>query len=126
MKKLLAIVFIAIPVLAFAGDNKFISTSGDIKLKKATKDKYKSVIVYLSPSEVPASAKRLGIIYNTERDQETAFMQVKHLAARAGGNAILFVGGKDLSAGERLFNGLIWPGSFKAKWNFIVYSDPTI
>jgi hypothetical protein len=112
--------------VSFAGDNKFISTSGDVKLKKKSKSVAKAVIIYLSPNEIPDSAKRIGIIYNTERDQETAFEQVKVLASRAGGNAIFFVGGKSVTAGEKVFNNFVWPGAFKARWNFLVFYDPNV
>lgn len=121
MKQLLTIAFIFVFGVTWSGENKFISTSGEKKLSKRNKEAEKNMIIYLDKNEVPTNAERIGIIYNTEKDQETAFAQVKALAARTGANALLFVGGKEVTAGQKVFNTLVWPGSFKARWNFIVF-----
>lgn len=61
---------------AVAGKNEFISTSGNVEIGKRNKEAEKAMIVYMSETEVPENAKRIGIIYNTERKQKAAFYQV--------------------------------------------------
>jgi hypothetical protein len=121
MKRILLIpAFVLAPFIAYC-QMKFISTNGDnVKMKHVSNKVEQRVKLFLSAEEVPKDAERIGILVSSFKKREKAFLTAKNFAARAGGNAILFQDGKDLSAGSQVANALLGT-NIKGQYYFIVY-----
>jgi hypothetical protein len=123
----LLLVFAASHTIANA-QMKFISTNGeDVKLHHVSNKVERKVILYLSPNEVPKDAERIGLIIGKYRKRDVAFITAKHFAAMADCNAIVFIDGRDLTAGEEITNtikNLIAPfggSNIKGQYIFLAY-----
>ena len=122
IKLLLFVCSVVISVNAFAGrECRFISTSGKIEMVHASRDDVQNVLIFMAESEVPAGAKRLGIILNGAKKQSDAMIQSQKLAARYGATGILLLSGREINGQEKIANAFLLPGAYKSKWVFYVY-----